>query len=442
MKRTGFGIFLLPLLILSVGLIAGCGNPTGGGGGGGGGGTFTADIWVATTGNDITGTGTESKPYATIGKAMLVVLTGEVIGVKAGIYAENVTWTADSDNVTLRGTSKIGTVISGEAAGLCIDLSGSMHQNQIVTIEGLTMRNGRHVGSGEHGGALDVYQDNITVHIKDVIVASNEGALGGGIGVGGTNDVVIIEGSNIINNSSVHEGGGIYCTESSASLYLKNTVLSGNSGGDGGGAVYIDASMTMEACAVYNNEAVGNASPGGGGLYINNGFTHLFNCVIFNNKASGTGTGGGIIHQSGDLHIENSTLASNEATETYGGGIYAAAGTLVRNSILWGNIDANITTTEGRDIHYSTYVSGDFIYNDIEYINPDVWSETSNSEDEPHFAGHIPYDDPNDFALTTLSPPVVRRNASYLYAPHYDYKGVLRWESPADDISMGAFEKN
>jgi hypothetical protein len=47
---------------------------------------FAADIWVAGTGSDSFGTGSQSQPYRTITKAMFVATGGDTIKVKSGVY--------------------------------------------------------------------------------------------------------------------------------------------------------------------------------------------------------------------------------------------------------------------------------------------------------------------------------------------------------------------
>lgn len=137
MKKYIFASFALAFTI-SVLLLAGCGNPTGGGGSGGTVSTFSANIYVSTTGSDDAGTGSSSKPFQTIAHALSVCASHDVIGLFNGIYKEQVTWTT-RESVTLLGQSQSGAIISGEGTGTCIYFDATAAADQITTIESLTI---------------------------------------------------------------------------------------------------------------------------------------------------------------------------------------------------------------------------------------------------------------------------------------------------------------
>lgn len=65
-------------------------------------------LYVNTAGSDITGNGTSSNPYATIGKAVTVSSNGDTIEVAAGNYIENITL---NKQVYLIGEDKTTTII-------------------------------------------------------------------------------------------------------------------------------------------------------------------------------------------------------------------------------------------------------------------------------------------------------------------------------------------
>jgi len=64
--------------------------------------------YVSTSGNDSTGNGSISKPYATIGKAIMIAVNGDVIEVAAGTYTGNI---IVNKSVTLLGQDKTTTII-------------------------------------------------------------------------------------------------------------------------------------------------------------------------------------------------------------------------------------------------------------------------------------------------------------------------------------------
>jgi len=61
------------------------------------GGAFAADIFVATNGNDTTGNGSISNPYATLTKATTVAVAGDTIQVRAGAYVQHLYWDVGGD---------------------------------------------------------------------------------------------------------------------------------------------------------------------------------------------------------------------------------------------------------------------------------------------------------------------------------------------------------
>ena len=56
-----------------------------------------ADIFVATNGNDTTGNGSISSPYATLTKATSVAAAGDTIQVRAGSYVQHLYWDVGGD---------------------------------------------------------------------------------------------------------------------------------------------------------------------------------------------------------------------------------------------------------------------------------------------------------------------------------------------------------
>src|SRR5215212_3668121 len=51
----------------------------------------TRTLYVDPSGSDTTGTGTSSKPWKTIGKAVQQVVAGDLVLIGAGTYAESIT---------------------------------------------------------------------------------------------------------------------------------------------------------------------------------------------------------------------------------------------------------------------------------------------------------------------------------------------------------------
>jgi hypothetical protein len=129
-------------------------------------------------------------------------------------------------------------------------------------------------------------------------------------------------------------GGGL-CDESSSSVLI-DCVFENNDAGSAGGAGWTDGS----AAQVVNCRFLDNHALGGGGGLASASTLHVVNCLFAENLAA-FGSGGGLIVSDGSATLANCTIAMNEAA--FGpGGIDAYAGTVVRNSILWGNLQEQI----------------------------------------------------------------------------------------------------
>jgi hypothetical protein len=97
-----------------------------------------ASIFVATTGNDATGTGLIGAPYRTLAKALSVAVSGSVIELRGGTYSENVFLTgakfSPADPVTIRnytGEKVIWQPTTADTVGIAIyDSSGIIFRAQ------------------------------------------------------------------------------------------------------------------------------------------------------------------------------------------------------------------------------------------------------------------------------------------------------------------------
>ena len=111
--------WLIPVvLLLFVGLFAG--------------GAWAANIFVATTGNDSTGTEVSGSPYATLAKAAGLAVAGDTIQVRSGTYAQHFTWTgvgSPAAYITMQAyDGDRTTVITGDSGSqITLDMSGCQY---------------------------------------------------------------------------------------------------------------------------------------------------------------------------------------------------------------------------------------------------------------------------------------------------------------------------
>ncbi|MEG1788979.1 MAG: hypothetical protein RR268_07175, partial [Kiritimatiellia bacterium] len=135
------------------------------------------------------------------------------------------------------------------------------------------------------------------------------------------------------------KGGAIYNTGSSTGTVEKGTQFIGNAATNAGGAIYNDATLTVESGALFE----GNTAIAGGAIHnATKGGTLIVNGATFSgNIAKGTeDNDGGAIYNAGTATITNSTFKNNkaEAFDAEGGAIYNEGGTLtVEDSSFIGN---------------------------------------------------------------------------------------------------------
>ncbi len=143
----------------------------------------------------------------------------------------------------------------------------------------------------------------------------------------------------ITGNESEGEGGGMYNWYSTAAL--TNVVISGNSArvSSGGGIYNEESSPTFTNVRISQN----SANNKGGGVYNRNS-SPLFVNVLFDGNTSGAEEGGGGVYdECSSSTFINVTVSRNRVIQLLdrAGGIYLdkSSSALIRNSIIWGNIE-------------------------------------------------------------------------------------------------------
>jgi len=112
-------------------------------------GQTTATIYVATTGNDTTGTGTVSNPYLTVQKGvneaskLVNITSGVTVNIADGTYTENINTIYRPNNITLQGndTTPSNVVIAASSASspvLDVETAGGKVKVSGVKLQGAT----------------------------------------------------------------------------------------------------------------------------------------------------------------------------------------------------------------------------------------------------------------------------------------------------------------
>jgi CSLREA domain-containing protein len=266
----------------------------------------------------------------------------------SGLRIENGSVTADGGggilnegNLTLTNSLVTDNRASSGATPV---LGGGILNLSSLTISGTSVSGNTIIGSG-NGGGIGQEDPGVNLTIRNSIVSGNDGGLGGGVYQSG-NSSVLVENTAVTANTSI-SGGGLYLDGDATGTYvLSNLRITDNSASQSGGGLWLEADngASLSRLTVARNAA--NPAIGqGGGIRMAQGGTAqitLTNSSVSKNSASG---GGGVYSEGGGgpTRIVASTINANTASAN-GGGIYnvaqgtvEASGLTVLNSTISGN---------------------------------------------------------------------------------------------------------
>ncbi len=259
-----------------------------------------------------------------------------------------------TDSVTLTGNGPENTIIDAQQRSRIFDVTG---RNADVSINGVTLRNGRTVGDSEGGGAIRKGNSfGRTLTINDSLLQNNStlgdssgggaiawfGALSirnstlsgnctrGSASYGGAVyawDCVVAGNSNISGNSTSGYGSQGGAISASNEVRITGSTLDQNSTSGDGGAIF-----ALSAIVVKNSQLTDNHADGDGGAIVSPDIAVLDSSLSENSA----GARGGAIHSWDELTVTNSTISGNTAGEV-GGGTYSMMTTNVTNSTIAAN---------------------------------------------------------------------------------------------------------
>lgn len=363
---------------------------------------YTGPAWyVSPTGNNSTGDGSQSGPFATIQFAIDKASINDTIKLKSGTY------TGDG-NSDINPQKDLVIMGIGGADSVTIDVNASINNRHYgfnissftystLKIKGLTIVNA--MSNDGNGGAIRIDYAG-TVEIEDCVIGPGNRAISGaGVYISQTNVTIsgtIIKG-NVTNmtsgifSSNVY-GVGLHITNNNTNtVTVKNSVIRGNTG-----------------------TASGNQNDMyGGGFYASgqSSTVNFINTIIFNNELTRDGAngwwsrgGGGAIDGGAQVYFTHTNILKNNATNTSslidgrGGALWLnginGSSAYFINSIIWGN------TASTTDASEQMFASEDSPNIQMNYSNAQVaTSGTGNLNENPEFTD----EDNNVFTLSLRS---------------------------------------
>jgi len=369
---------------------------------------YLGPIWhVSTTGNDITGNGSEDYPFATIQYGIDATSNGDTVLVAMGTYYENLG--LDKDSVTIGSQYLIdgdtthisSTIIDGNGQGRVLEI---LSDN--VKIIGFTIKNGFVDGKGA-GIIISGYSPYILSCIFQYNnTTSNSNSWGGGIYL---ENAGVIEKCTFSDNYA-REGGGLVVRDDISLIY--NCTFDGNNSdywcddlkitSNGNANVYIDSCLFLNSPNGAIREESGNninianssfiscksgirMSPSLGTLSISK--SKFISCGIEN--GGGYGQFGAISGSDSYIEIEE-TLFKDNISE-FGGALHGGRNVNIDRCIFISNSAINnggaiyspTTSNDSLSVSHCTFYnnsasSGNAVYNYAGYafINSSILYNT------------------------------------------------------------------
>ena len=299
------------------------------------------NVYVSSSGNDSSGNGSSSKPYATIAKAYTKVKSGgSVILLSNLIQTSGIFFDTASKSVTLKSNgSSIYTITRGSS------LTGTSVLN-VNNKNNVTLQNIKLSGNNVSATSGLVWVNNSsTLNLNSGTTLSNNintnTYVGSGIIVYNSS-VLNINGATITSNKSNNQGAGIYIN--GATLNFNSGTISNNSftssNGSGAGILGWEGTVNVKGGTISGNIAGAD----GGGIWVGGNSKKMTFTMTAGTITSNKGANGGGILIASDTTASNTTATisggtiSNNTSVNQGGGIHIVrAVTTITNVNITGN---------------------------------------------------------------------------------------------------------
>ena len=283
-----------------------------------------------------------------------------------------------TEDLTIDGNGAANTVIDAQQNSRIFDVSAA---GTDLTVNNLTLQNGRTSADGEQGGAirsLATAASQVTINNSTLSGNSTTGsfARGGAIYVYEDGNDIVIANSLVTGNFTTgsYSHGGAVTTFGGGDVTITDSTFSGNytdNSASDAGAIYAHRGTVT----VISSSLTGNSSARtGGGIFVGaSGDVVITGSTLSGNNA--TGDGGAVYVGSGDVTIVNSTLSGNTTTTGAGGGIaspdrFNITAITIVNSTLSGNRVLGTPTHGGGAIYFD--------YGDLTIVNSTLTNNSAN----------------------------------------------------------------
>jgi len=295
--------------------------------------------YIATTGSDETGDGSEENPFASIQFGIDNAETGDSIFVQSGTYVENINY--NGKNIVVQGEDRETTIIDGNQTGSVVIFENG--EDTTAVLDGFTIQNGQGMGdwSNFYGGGITC-KNTSSPYISNVTISNNTAGYGGGISCQDNSSPTLIL-ITISNNVATNDGGGIHCIYNSSPNLTFVTISNNNTSWDGGGIYYFSNTNSILTNVLINENIAGD---NGGGIYCrSNTSLTLINVTISGNNDS---EGGGIYcRDNSHLNLLNCILWNDLPHEVYFHEDYEPNSITISYSDIQGGEESIVTNNNG-----------------------------------------------------------------------------------------------
>jgi hypothetical protein len=240
-------------------------------------------------------------------------------------------------------------LINGQLLDITVDAGGAsrifnINTDETVGLANLTLTGG---AVADEGGAVAVAGGGQT-NMRHVTILDSTASGDGGGAIFNDASTVRIWGSLISGNTAdgaSGSGGGILNGPGGILQVFHSEISKNTAASEGGGLWNGTGNMTVVLTRIHGNSASGDAADDGGGGIFNDGGTLLVNwSSITENTADGdAGSGGGIFANGGDVHVLTSQIDGNSANRA-GGGLEVVAANV---DIAFSRLSQNVAGPDG-----------------------------------------------------------------------------------------------